>query len=261
MPELEYHIQDQVATILLNRPEVRNAFTLDMLDAWVAALDEAQHDVDVRVVVVRGTGGAFCAGIDLSTVRTGLGDTPLEHKDIVDTRIQSVPRAMESFDKPVIASISGAATGAGLDLALMCDLRLAGTSGRLCEGYINAGFLPGEGGAYYLPRLIGYARAFEMLLGGEFVDAEEAHRIGLVNKVYADDKLLDATYATAQLLASKPPAVARLMKRTLRQSARSDLATSLDLVSSHMGLIRFDADARTAYDDIRSRVGSDETAS
>lgn len=259
MADLEYVVDGHVATILLNRPRVRNAFTLDMLAAWEAGLHEASADDAVRVLVVRGAGGAFCSGIDLTTVGAQLGSTPLEHTELVRRRIQNVPRAMEAFDKPVIAAVDGPAVGAGLDLALMCDMRLASSSARFCMGYINAGLLPGEGGAYYLPRLIGYARAFEMLLGGEFVDAAEAHRIGLVNRVYDDGLLLEAAYEFAARLATKPPSVARLMKRTLRESAAADLTTSLDLVSAHMGLIRSAPDASGAFEAHRGRVAPEGT--
>lgn len=253
MPDLEYSVADRVATILLNRPASRNAFTLDMLDLWVDALIEAQADPAVHVVVVRGEGESFCAGVDLHHVGD-LGDSAMEHKAIVQSRIQHVPVAMEQVDKPVIASISGPAVGAGLDLALMCDMRLAARSARLCEGYINAGLLPGEGGAYYLPRLVGYSRAFEMLVGGEFIDSAEALRIGLVNRVFPDADLLDETYAFAARLAAKPPEVARLMKRTLRQSADADLSTSLELVSSHMGLVRYSDAARQAFSSVKDRI-------
>jgi enoyl-CoA hydratase/carnithine racemase len=259
VPDLEYAVERGIGTILLNRPASRNAFTLEMLEAWTRTLELAQDDPDVRVLVVRGQGEAFCAGIDLRRVQSDLGSSALEHKDIVQRRIQQLPLAMEHFDKPVVASISGPAVGAGLDLALMCDLRLAARSARFSEGYINAGLLPGAGAAYYLPRLLGYAHAFELLLTGEFVDAEEALRIGLVNHVYDDADLAHATYELAARLAAKPPEVARLMKRTLRQSAQTDLSTALDLVSSHMGLVRYSTEAQSAFEQVKAHVAPERS--
>jgi enoyl-CoA hydratase/carnithine racemase len=258
--DLEYSHADGVATILLNRPERRNAFTAEMIDAWAAALRDAAINEDIRVIVLRGSGGGFCSGVDLDTLGE-LGATPLKWKRFLHDRVQQIPRAVAALDKPLIAAVGGPAVGAGMDMALMCDIRFASTSARFCESYINVGMVPGAGGCYYLPRIVGLAKAMELFLTGDFIDAEEALRIGLVNHVLADDELLDHTYAFAARLAAGPPVTTRLLKRMLRQSAGADLDTALDLASSHMGVARSTADAAeslTAFRDRRPPVYSGE---
>lgn len=254
MAELEYTVEDGIATILLNRPERKNAFTLAMIDAWRDALVDARADPDVRVVVVRGQGDAFCGGVDLGRVDSEMGDGPLEFKEILRERIQRIPLAVEDLDKPYIAALSGPAIGAGLDMALMADIRVGSHSALLGESYINVGFVPGGGGAYYLPRIVGIPKAFELFLTGEFIGGEEAHRIGLLNQLYTDEEYLERTYALAGRIARANPVSARMLKRSIYQSANADLRTALDLVSSHMGIIRSTPKSREDFTATRERV-------
>jgi enoyl-CoA hydratase/carnithine racemase len=257
VPDLEYTRDGAVATILLNRPERKNAFTLPMIDAWVDALHDAQSNPDVHVVVLRGQGDAFCAGVDLGRVTGEMGQTPIEIKELLRQRVQRIPRALQDLEKPIIASISGVAVGAGLDMALMCDMRLAARSARLGESYIRVGFVPGAGGLWFLPRLVGIAKAFEIFMTGDFIEGEEAHRIGMVNRVYDDDQLLDATYELAEQIAKAPPILAQMIKRALYQSVETDLRTSLDLASSHMAVVRSTPESDRAFSAIRERVGGE----
>lgn len=244
--DIEWSVADGIGTILLNRPERRNAFTFEMVEEWARLVVAARTDAEVRVLVVRGAGGAFCAGGDLDA----LADRPtaLSQKRQIFDRVQRVALAMEDFDKPAIACVSGAAVGAGMDMALMCDLRIAGRSARFSEGYVRLGLVPGDGGCYYLPRLVGMGKALELLLTGDFVDAVEAERIGLVNRVVDDEELLDRTYELARRLAAQSPEAMRLIKRATYQSARVDLRTALDLVSSHFGVVSVSEDATEALD-------------
>ena len=257
MADLEYSRDGLVATILLNRPERKNAFTLPMIDDWVDALTEAKADSKVHVVVLRGEGDAFCSGVDLGRVTGEMGTDPLEMKELLRLRIQRIPLLVQDLDKPIIASMSGVAVGAGLDMALMCDMRLAARSARMCESYIRVGFVPGAGGLYYLSRLVGVAKAFEVFMTGDFYSSAEALAMGMVNHVYDDDKLLDETYALADRLAAAPPVAVGMIKRALYQSVDTDLRTSLDLVSSHMGIIRSTPDSARQFSTIRDRVGGD----
>jgi enoyl-CoA hydratase/carnithine racemase len=252
MADLEYSHEDGVATILLNRPERKNAFTGEMIDAWAAALRSAATDADVRVIVLRGTGGAFCSGVDLDTVGDQ-GTDPLKWKNFLHDRVQQVPRAVAALDKPLIASIGGPAVGAGMDMALMCDLRWASESATFCESYLRVGMVPGAGGSWFLPRVVGMAKAMELFLTADFVDAGEALRIGLVNRVVPDDELVDETYALARRIAAGPPITTRLLKRMLHQSAQSDLETALELASSHMGVARSTDDAAESLAAFRER--------
>jgi enoyl-CoA hydratase/carnithine racemase len=250
--DLETTNDGGVLTVLLNRPERKNAFTLDMIDLWAQALRDAQEDDSVRVVVLRGQGNAFCSGIDLDTIDDA-GTSPLARKAILHERVQHVPRAVERLEKPLIAAVSGPAVGAGMDMALMCDLRFAARSARFCESYIRVGLIPGAGGLYFLPRIVGTPKALELFLTGDFVDGEEAHRIGLVNRLYDDEELLDATYEFARKLAAGPPISTRVIKRALYQSTRIDLQTSLDLASSHMAVIQSTQDSHEALAAFRER--------
>ncbi|MBB3085545.1 enoyl-CoA hydratase/isomerase family protein [Geodermatophilus sabuli] len=252
MPDLEYTVDGGVGTILLNRPHAKNAFTLEMVEAWAAALRSARTDPDVRVVVVTGAGDAFCAGIDLSVLEA-VGDEPLALKSMLTGGVHEVARAVDELSKPVIAAVNGAAVGAGMDMALMCDIRVLSQSARLSEGYIRVGLVPGDGGCYYLPRLVGMSKALELLWTGDFVDAEEALRIGLATKVYADADFTDAYRTFATRLAEQPPINVAMIKRAAQQSVHSDLRTALDLISSHLAVVHGTRDSREARSALRER--------
>jgi enoyl-CoA hydratase/carnithine racemase len=168
-------------------------------------------------------------------------------KIILWEKIHRIALTLEDIDKPVIAAMKGVAVGAGLDMALMCDLRFVAETACFSEGYVKVGLVPGDGGAYFLPRLVGVSKALELLWTGDFIDAEEALRIGMVNRVYKDGELMEQTLGFAQRLAQGPSAVLRTIKRATYQSSRTDLRTALDLISSHMGVIRESEDSRQAF--------------
>ncbi len=241
MSDLLYEVADRVATITLNRPNKLNVFTRAMIDAWAAALVEAQQDEQVHVVVVTGSGRAFCAGGDVA--RMGEGEpTPLDHKNQLWEHIHRIPKTLEAMDKPVIAMVNGLAVGAGMGMCLMCDVRIAAESARFSTGYVRVGLVPGDGDTYFLPRLTGTAKALELLWTADFVEAAEALRLGIVSRVVPDAALREATYAFARQLADGPQVPIRLIKRLVYQSMRLDLYTHLDLVSSHMSIVRQTAD-------------------
>jgi 2-(1,2-epoxy-1,2-dihydrophenyl)acetyl-CoA isomerase len=249
MSDLEYSVKDNIATLQLNRPEKKNAFTDDMLAQWRLRLLEAQDDESVRVIVVTGAGDAFCSGGDLGR-RAREPDagapTTLQRKQRFRKTTHAVALTMPEIDKPVIAAVNGAAAGAGMDMALMCDIRLAARSARFAEAYVRVGLIPGNGGCYYLPRIVGVARALELLMTGEFVGAEEAERIGLVNHVYDDDKFMESVYAYAGKIAAMPPVAISMIKRTVYQSLTCDLRTSFELISSHMAIVQATDDYKEA---------------
>jgi enoyl-CoA hydratase/carnithine racemase len=251
MADLEYTVEEGIGTILLNRPERRNAFTLEMIDEWTDVVRGAATDDDVQVLVLTGAGKSFCAGGDLDML--GEKHTSLSRKRHIFDRIQRIARAMDDLDKPTIAAVNGAAAGAGMDMALMCDMRIAARSARFAESYINVGLVPGDGGCFYLPRLVGPAKALELLLTGDFVDAEEAERLGIVNRVVDDDVLMDETRALAKRIAAKSPVPLRMIKRAVYQSLRTDLRTSLDLISSHFGVVAVTEDAEEAMAAFREK--------
>lgn len=235
--ELRFEVADGIGRITLDRPERMNAFTFNMIDAWAAALVECRHRADVRVVIVTGSGAAFCSGGDIVEMGDRLEQPPARRKDELFERIQRIPLALEDLDKPVLAAINGVATGAGLDLALMCDIRYAARSARMAETYVKVGLVPGAGGAHFLPRIVGTAKAMELFFTGDFIDAEEALRLGIVSKVFDDAALLGEVENIARRIAAAPPLTIRLLKRSLSQSLRNDLRTNLDLVSSHYAIV------------------------
>jgi enoyl-CoA hydratase/carnithine racemase len=235
--ELLYEVKDRVATLTLNRPDKLNAFTGPMIERWAWALNEAQRDPDVNVVVVTGAGKAFCSGGDVA--RMGQGEpTPLDHKNTLWEHIHRVPKALEQMDKPVIAMVNGVAVGAGMGMAVMCDLRIASDAARFSTGYVRVGLVPGDGDTYFLPRLVGSAKALELLWTADFIEAPEAERLGIVNRVVPADRLAEETFALARKIADGPQVPIRMIKRLVYQSLRLDLRTHLDLVSSHMAVVR-----------------------
>jgi enoyl-CoA hydratase/carnithine racemase len=250
--DLRCDVADGIATITLNRPERKNAFTLAMIDAWAAALRDARDDPGVRVVVVTGAGDAFCSGVDLG-VFGEIEDRPLARKRMLTDHIYKVVNAVRELDKPYIAAVNGVAVGAGLDMALMADLRFAASTARMAEGYITVGLVPGDGGCYFLPRLVGPSKALELLLSGEFVDAAEALRIGMVNRVFDAADLRAETARFATRLCGLAPVALAMIKRTVYQSASMSLEASLDLISSHMAIVQSTDDFGEAMSAFREK--------
>lgn len=248
MDDLQWSVSEGVGVIRLNRPQARNAFTFEMIREWVRLLREAKHDDAVRVIVLTGTGDkAFCSGVDLASISNANPNlTPLERKSQLHDEIHQVAHALADLDKPVIASINGVAVGAGLDMALMCDLRIMSTTARVSEGYVKVGLTPGDGGAYFLPRIVGTSKALELLLTGDFIDAEEALRIGLVNRLATPETLVEETERFARSIADHAPVTVRTIKRATYQSADVDLRTALDLISSHFAVVAATEDAAEA---------------
>ena len=252
MSELEYSVAGHIAKIVLNRPHRKNAFTLDMVHQWAAALIEAERDRHVRVVVVTGSGEAFCSGVDLDEFKTEQRG-PLQEKQLLTDHVHQVAFAMEAMSKPVIAAVNGVAVGAGMDMSLMCDLRFAAASAKFSEGYIRVGLLPGDGGCYYLPRIVGTATALRLLWTGEFIDAAEALRIGLVSAVYPDSEFQERVDDFAAGLAQRPPTAVQFIKRAVRAAERQDLRGALDLISSHQAVVMATDDSKEAFAAFREK--------
>jgi 2-(1,2-epoxy-1,2-dihydrophenyl)acetyl-CoA isomerase len=235
--QLLFTVTDGIARITLNRPERMNAFTFEMIDAWTAALQHCRTDDAVKVVLLTGAGNAFCSGGDIVEMGERLQHTPEQRKNELFNRIERIPLALEDLDKPVIAAVNGVATGAGMDMALMCDIRYAAQSARFAETYVKVGLVPGAGGAHFLPRLVGVSKALELFLTGDFLDADEALRLGLVNKIFPDDALLEEVEKIARRMVRAPALTLRMTKRAIYQGMRNDLRTNLDLISSHYAII------------------------
>ena len=235
---------DGIATLTLNRPDKYNAFTKDMIIRWGCLLEQCEADPKVKVVVLTGAGKAFCSGGDISAQKDRANNDSLERKDFLFRHVHKIALIMERMDKPTIAAVNGAARGAGLDMALMCDLRVMASTATLAESYINVGLIAGDGGTYYLPRIIGMSRALELFWTGRAIDAAEAERIGLVNQVVEFDHLMPATYELARRIAAQPFEAVRAYKRAAYQGMNMTLATHLDMVSSHTSILRDTPDHR-----------------
>jgi len=258
MSDLIYEVENHLARITLNRPEHLNCFSEEMIQLWANALEDIRDRDDIDVVLLSGNGKAFCAGGDVKAMATGNGffesneditSTALARKNSLWDGIQRIPLILEEIDKPVIAKVHGAAVGAGLDMALMCDIRIASESASLSESYFNAGIVPGDGGAYFLPRLVGRDKALDLFLTTRVLKGPEAERIGLVTHVVPDDQLDDYVERYVQKLLDAPQQAMRLTKRAIDQSEQSTLRASLDLVSSFMGIV-------TELDDYRIRTAA-----
>jgi enoyl-CoA hydratase/carnithine racemase len=244
--ELLVERDGHVLIITLNRPEKKNAFTPTMIDKWAETLVAARTDPEVHVIVETGAGDAFCSGGDVGRMgaRQEAKEGPVERKDYLFGHIHRIALALEDLDKPVIAAINGPAVGAGLDLALMADIRFMADTARVSEGYVKVGLVPGDGGAYFLPRLVGISKALELFWTGDFIDAQRALALGMVDHVVPRDRLMEETLAFARRIAEGPQLAIRYTKRAVYQSVRTDLRTALDLISSHLAVVASSEDHR-----------------
>ena len=223
-----------VATITLNRPDARNAIDLTMRRELVAALDDVEADEAGRVLVLTGAGGHFCAGGDVKSMRAQRS-TAAEGRARVELLNRMVQRLVD-FPRPTLAMVDGYAVGAGTNLALCCDLVVASDRAKFGELFNKIGLVPDGGGTWLLSRLVGLARAKELIFTGEVFDAAEAVRIGLVNRVVPVAELERVTRALAEKIAAGPPGVLRLAKHMVNRAATTDLAAALDLEAYSQGL-------------------------
>jgi enoyl-CoA hydratase/carnithine racemase len=228
---IESSVRDSVATVTLNRPEKLNAFTGTMREDLLAALRAAEEDARVRVVVITGAGRAFCAGGDVEYM-SGLqksGDIDAFRR-LLDAG-RDVILQIATMGKPVIAAINGIAAGAGCNLALACDYRVAAEGAKLSESFVKIGLHPDWGGTWLLPRLIGRSRALEILMTGRMVDAAEALAIGMIDRVAGD--LAAETGQLTRMLAAAPPIALAGIKRALLAAEANDLHAQIDLEAEH----------------------------
>jgi enoyl-CoA hydratase/carnithine racemase len=235
-PHALYDVNGHIATITLNRPDAKNAFSPEMISLWREHLEEAKNDDGIRVVIVTGKGDTFCSGGDIRDMADGKLKS-WDMKRFLWDGVHRIVLTLEDLDKPVIAAINGAAMGAGMDMAIMCDLRVCSDKAKLAESYIMMGLVPGDGGAYFLPRLVGVSKALELLLTGEVVNPEEALRLGIINRIVPHGSLMEETLKLAEKIAGKPPLAVRMMKRAVYQAQTSTLRAHLDYISSQLSLL------------------------
>jgi len=229
-----YEVQGTVAVITMNRPEKLNALSAGMTEGMAVALKAAQVDSDVRVVVITGAGRGFCSGQDLQarSLAEGRGLPDGVEPTIADRRynihaIQAVARAAQQLDKPYLAALNGPAAGAGLDLASMADIRFAAKGARFTTAFARNGIVSGDGGCYYLPRIVGMAKALDLMWTSRMFDADEALELGYVTKVVEPEALMDETMAYAEMLSNCAPISVQYIKQLAYQSQNTDLDTAL----------------------------------
>jgi 2-(1,2-epoxy-1,2-dihydrophenyl)acetyl-CoA isomerase len=252
-PFVTYAKNGRVAEVVFNRPHTRNAVaTLQDCADIVAAFERAEADADISALILTGAGAAFSSGGDLKSIRerNGIGPlaTPADTRANYRRGVGSVIRAIHFTEVPSIAAINGAAIGLGLDLAALCDMRVAAKSAKLASSFLKVGIVPGDGGAWILRETIGYARAAELILTGDAISADEALALGLVNKVAEDAQVMDEARALAARVASNPPRSVRLAKRLLRESQHQRLSDILELSAAYQALAHETADHREAVD-------------
>ena len=233
--EIIYTVEDYIATITLNRPETLNAFTETMLNEWVDAIETVKTDSKVRVLVVTGAGRGFCSGMNVRGAAAGGQAPPLyARRNYMRLGVHRVPRALENLDKPYIAAINGPAAGAGMDMASMADIRIMSDKARVGMNYVRVGLLPGDAGCYFLPRIVGIAKAFELIWSGRMIDAEEALQIGYVSKVVPHDELPAATRELC-LQFTQAPVATQFAKRLVWRGI--DMYRNINLEMAEMAML------------------------
>ena len=239
--------QGAVAVITLNRPESLNAMSPQLLDDLCAAGQQLADDAAVRCVVITGAGRAFCAGADIDYMKALLERGDIENFTMLVEAGRAVVTTLRETPKPVVASVNGPAAGGGANLALACDIRIASDQASIGQTFSRIGLHPDWGATYFLPRLVGPSRAFELFASGEMVGAEDALRLGLFSRVVPHDRLAAETRALALALAAKPPLALALAKKAVYASESHGLSQMLDMELEHQLRCFASRDAREGF--------------
>lgn len=237
--QLKIHQEQNLLWISLDHAETSNSISYEMIESLVSTLSAAEMDSTVRVVILTGEGKNFCSGGNIHNMQTRSEMFAGESNELrmrYENGIQRISRAMEAFSKPIIAMVNGAAAGAGCDLACMCDLRVGTKETKFLESFARLGLVPGDGGTFFLQRVVGFARAMEMTLTARVVEGDEAFRFGLLNRLVDVALLGDETKKLAQHMADLAPVALQMSKKALKIAYLHDLNTSLDLLSAYQGI-------------------------
>jgi len=245
-----FEVAEAVAILTLNNPELRNPISdTDMVDALTTALDRLNTDRSIRAAILTGAGRGFSSGGNLRKLgqpgELGGGD-PADTPHGYKRGIQRIPLAFQSLEVPIIAAVNGPAVGAGCDLACMCDIRIAAASARFAESFIKLALIPGDGGAWLLPRVVGFSKACEMAFTGDAIDANEALACGLVSRIVPDEQLLPTARTLALRIARNPAQALRMTKRLLIQARDLRLDQHLEAAAAFQALAHTTGDQREA---------------
>jgi enoyl-CoA hydratase/carnithine racemase len=238
-----------VLTLTMSQPETRNALTGNTaVDEFVQACDEIRRDRSVRVVILTGEGPVFSSGGNVKDMQRFFQQQISADAIREEYRngIQRLPRALYNLDVPVIAAVNGPAVGAGLDLACMCDIRIASEKATFAESFVRVGIVPGDGGAWLLPRAVGRAKAAEMAFTGEAIPAQDALACGLVSRVVAPEALMETALTIARKIAANPGGVLRMTKRLLREGEQASLDSLLEISASYQAIAHMEPDHHEA---------------
>jgi len=239
-----------VVTITLNLPATRNSISGNAtIERLVELISQADRDKDTRVIILTGAGPTFSSGGDLNQMKLGGGlndPMPINTRRNYRQGIQRLPLLFEALEVPVIAAVNGPAIGAGCDLACMCDIRIASDRAVFAESFVKVGLVPGDGGAWLLPRIVGFSKASEMALTGDALDAAAALACGLISQVVPHDLLIDSARKLAHRIAANPPHAVRMTKRLLREAWRASLATTLEASASAQAICHTTSDHQEA---------------
>lgn len=232
--------EGHIATMLLNRPRRLNAMNELMWAEMSQALEEVARNEEIRVLVITGVGRAFCVGADVRADAEGerlVGEsTPMEMYQGLSRGGQGIVRRLQHLEIPVIAMVNGDAVGGGFDWALACDMRIGSEKARFMVAFTHVGLIPGAGGAWFMTRAMGAAKAAEYIFSGDFISAQEAERLGILNRVVPHENLEAETMALARRLASRPPHSLRLAKILIRQAQETGLDTALSTAAIYQGV-------------------------
>lgn len=242
--------------ITLNRPEASNAYSIGMVQALVEVLKHADMDTNVRVIVITGAGKNFCAGGDIKAMKGKTGMFAGESnqlREAYQSGIQQIPMTISHLKTPVIAMVNGAAVGAGCDLAAMCDLRVASEEATFAETFAKVGLVPGDGGAFFLTRLVGFGKAMEMFMTCRTYTAREALNMGLVNQVVLPTDLKIKTEEMVEQLSSLPPIALQMTKKALYHAYQNDISSHLELMAAYQGITQRSSDHFKALDGMMER--------
>lgn len=243
--DLLVEMKNQTLWITLNRPEASNAYSNSMVDGLVEILKHADIDNHIRVIVLTGAGKNFCAGGDIKAMqgKTGMfaGESN-ELREAYQSGIQQIPLTISQLKTPLIAMVNGAAVGAGCDLAAMCDMRIASAEAFFAETFARVGLVSGDGGAFFLTRLIGFGKAMEMFLTCKTVSAQQALQMGLVNQVVLPEDLKNATQELAENLSKLPPIALQMTKKAVSHAYQHDLNSHLELMAAYQGITQRSSD-------------------
>jgi enoyl-CoA hydratase/carnithine racemase len=238
-----------VLTLTMSQPETRNALTGNSaVDEFVQACADIRQDRGVRVVILTGEGPVFSSGGNVKDMQRFFQQqiAPEAIREEYRNGIQRLPRALYNLDVPVIAAVNGPAVGAGLDLTCMCDIRIASEKATFAESFVRVGIVPGDGGAWLLPRAVGRAKAAEMAFTGEAISAQEALECGLVSRVVAPEALMETAMGIARKIAANPGGVLRMTKRLLREGESASLDSLLEISASYQAIAHMEPDHHEA---------------